>query len=111
MSTVSAYIERERIDLKLGVVAVTAGRKPLLQFCPICVSEIVDRAIARAPGARGHDHGVFGFPEHCRRRRRRSRSRLRRVLCLRQNTGALTARRQPPIPDLAADAGVLDTYQ
>lgn len=31
---VSVRKRRERIDLKLGVAAVTAGRKPLLQFGP-----------------------------------------------------------------------------
>lgn len=41
------YVHRERIDLKLGVAAVTAGRKPLLQFAPICASEILDRVIVR----------------------------------------------------------------
>jgi len=35
---------RRRIDLKLGVAAVTAGRKPVLQFAGapvVCASEIL----------------------------------------------------------------------
>lgn len=46
---------RRRIDLKLGVAAVTAGRKPVLQFAGapvVCASEILDarQLIARTHG-------------------------------------------------------------
>ena len=109
--SLSTSTERERIDLKLGVAAVTAGRKPLLQFASICVSEILDRAIARAPGGRGREDGVFPFAERLLRRRRplHCASRLRR------KTGALIApHRQPiyglgPAADAESNAGVPDT--
>lgn len=35
---------RERIDLKLGVAAVSTGRKPMLQSFSICIQQILDRA-------------------------------------------------------------------
>lgn len=108
-TSLSTYTVRERIDLKLGVAAVTAGRKPLLQFAPICVSEILARAIARAPGGRGREDGVFPFPE---RRRRRRRSHLRCAPRLCRKTGALIAHRELIYsPGPAADAGEPDTCQ